>query len=374
MQNNDEFWRASRNVTLVGSAIDGLLGIAKIIVGGFAHSHSLVADGVHSLSDLVSDFMVLAITRFSRSSPDEGHPYGHARFETLATVVLGGFLFAVAAGLAYENITRFLSDEALPIPTWPALIVAAISIASKEWIFHYTKRVAITWKSDLLLANAWHSRSDAFSSIIVFIGVAGSMWGIVWMDVAAALIVAAIIAKIAFNFIWDNVRQLVDEGLSVKDQKKIKQLAREVEGVINVHDLRSRLMGADAYIEVHIEVDPWISVSEGHYIGNVVCERIRKHMPAVSDIVFHIDTEHKDGPKHSPLPSRATFIESLKDKQPTLWQLLKEQKSQLHFINDKLSVDVFCRDVSAEQLAQANQEANILLKQKNWLEKINLWT
>ncbi len=372
VEDNGEFWRASRNVTLIGAVLDGLLGIAKIVVGGIAHSHSLIADGVHSLSDLFTDFMVLGITRVSRSSPDSDHPYGHARFETLATVLLGCVLFFVAAALAYENTLRFLSNESLYIPTWPALVVAALSIASKEWIFRYTRDVAHQYESDLLLANAWHSRSDAFSSIVVLIGVAGSMLGVVWMDVVAALLVAIIIAKIAIKFIWDNVRQLVDEGLSIKDQRKIKDLARGVEGVINVHDLRSRLMGKDAYIEVHIQVDPWVSVSEGHFIGHQVCSKIHEHMPKVHDIVFHVDTEHKDTDSHPPLPTRSKLLEALNTTQ-VLHTLLKNNKFQLHYVDDKITLDIFAPELSEDKLALGKQEASEQLKLHAWLANITIW-
>lgn len=372
-EDDQTFWKASRNVTLIGAVLDAALGLLKIVVGVIANSYSLIADGVHSLSDLASDFLVLAITRFSRSSPDSDHPYGHARFETLATVLLGCMLFAVAGAIAYENLLRFINHETLLVPAWPALVVAALSIASKEWIYRYTARVAREYKSDLLLANAWHSRSDAFSSIVVFIGVAGAMLGVVWMDVVAALAVAAIIAKIAISFIWQNLRQLVDEGLSVPDQKKIIALAKEVEGVVNVHDLRSRLMGSDAYIEIHIEVDAWISVSEGHFIGNCVCKKIRKHMPDVTDIVFHIDIEHKEHDGLTQLPTRHTIIEILKEAIPELSTVAQLEKTKLHYVNKKVLIEVFAPTADENKLADCMSKANALGKQHAWLQHIQFW-
>ena len=370
--NKPDFVKAAREVTLIGAALDALLGLAKILVGSIANSYSLVADGVHSLSDLASDFMVLAITRFSRSSPDSDHPYGHARFETLATVLLGCMLLAVAVALAYENILRFLDTESLPIPTWPALIIALISIASKEWIYRYTANVAKEYKSDLLLANAWHSRSDALSSIVVFIGVLGSMLGVVWMDVLAALVVAAIIAKIAIGFILQNLRQLVDEGLSVPEQKQIIALAKEVEGVVNVHDLRSRLMGSDAYIEIHIEVDAWISVSEGHYIGNCVCKKIRKHMPDVTDIVFHIDIEHKEHDSFTELPTRNEIIAILESAIPKLAAIAQLEKTTLHYVNKKVFIELFMPTADENTLTECTNKATALCKQHKWLQDISI--
>ena len=370
---NKEFWRASRNVTLIGSALDISLGVVKIIVGVFAHSYSLIADGIHSLSDLASDFLVLGITRFSRSSPDSDHPYGHARFETLATVLLGGMLLAVAVALAYESLVLFFQQKEVLLPTWPALVVAAISIASKEWIYRYTAKVAKEYKSDLLLANAWHSRSDAFSSIVVFVGVAGAMFGITWMDLAAALAVAAIIAKIALNFIWQNLRQLVDEGLPVNDQKKIIALAREVEGVLDVHDLRSRLMGSDAYIEIHIQVDAWISVSEGHFIGNCVCKKIRKHMPDVADIVFHVDIEHEDADNLSHLPTRTEIFQILEASMPDISTLAQLDQTTLHYVNRKVVIEIFASECDTTKIAEFKAQADKLCEQYAWLSTIQFW-
>lgn len=367
------FWRASRNVTLIGAVLDAALGVLKIFVGTFAHSYSLIADGIHSLSDLATDFIVLVITRFSRSSPDSDHPYGHARFETLATVLLGFLLFAVAVALAWDNLQRFLRNEELPIPAWPALVVAALSIGSKEWIYRYTARVAKQYKSDLLLANAWHSRSDALSSIVVLIGVAGAMMGIVWMDLVAALVVAAIIAKIAITFIWNNLRQLVDEGIPVPDQKKILALAREVEGVLDVHDLRSRLMGSEVFLEIHIQVNPWISVSEGHYIGNRVSKNIRKHMPDVADIVFHIDIEDKHEANLSHLPTRSEVLQTLSASLPGFAESADLAKTKLHYIKKQIAVEVFLPDCNDATAAKFRKQTASLLEQNSWLASIHFW-
>lgn len=368
-----EFWQASRDVTLIGAVLDAGLGLLKIVVGVFAQSYSLIADGIHSLSDLATDFIVLVITRFSRSSPDSDHPYGHARFETLATVLLGFILFAVAAALAYDNLKRFLLSTELPIPAWPALIAAALSIASKEWIYRYTARVAKLYKSDLLLANAWHSRSDAFSSIVVLIGVAGAMLGIVWMDVVAALVVAVIIAKIAIDFIWKNLRQLVDEGLPVPDQKKIRTLARETEGVLDVHDLRSRMMGSEVFIELHIQVNPWISVSEGHYIGNRVSKNLRKHMPDIGDIVFHIDIEDKHEANLSFLPSRAEVLTALTAALPELQTLAQLDKTRLHYVKKHIVVEIYVPDCDETKFAEFRAKTDALLAEHTWLASVQFW-
>ncbi len=169
-------------VTLVGSVIDALLGAMKIIVGYVAHSHALVVDGVHSLSDLLTDLGVVLVSRYSGEDPDESHPYGHGRFETFGTVVLGSFLVFVALALFYDNAQRLWNKDELLVPTWPALCVAFISIVSKEWVFRYTKKIGEEINSKLIIANAWHSRTDMFSSIVVLVGVAGAMMGWLWLD------------------------------------------------------------------------------------------------------------------------------------------------------------------------------------------------
>jgi cation diffusion facilitator family transporter len=164
MQNDlDSRRKEAEKVTLIGSAVDLFLGVTKIVVGFFANSAALIADGVHSLSDLATDFMVIAVLRISHQEPDEDHPWGHGRFETVGTTALGVVLILVGLGMAYELISNLFSGVAAEVPTWPALVVAAISIISKEWIFRYSLAVGKRLKSELLIANAWHSRTDALS-------------------------------------------------------------------------------------------------------------------------------------------------------------------------------------------------------------------
>jgi len=370
---SSDFVKASRKVTLIGALLDAVLGLSKIFGGIATHSYSLVADGIHSLSDLASDFMVLIITSFSRNSPDSDHPYGHARFETLATVLLGCLLLAVAVTLAYENSMRFLRAENLLIPSWPALLIALISIASKEWIYRYTARVAKDYQSDLLLANAWHSRTDALSSLVVFIGVAGSMMGIVWMDLLAALLVAVIIGRIAIIFIWRNVQQLVDTGLPKEKLGEIVKLARSVEGVLNVHDLRTRSMGSEAFIEIHIQVNPWLSASEGHFIGNQVSKAILQQVSGIGDIVFHIDTEHEDHDDFANLPSRSAITHLLKTSLPDIEQHAQLEKTKLHYLNGAIAIEVLLSTNNQEYFCLAQQKAKEMVEKHAWLSSIHLW-
>jgi cation diffusion facilitator family transporter len=179
----DRRYREVRKVTLIGAVVDLVLGVVKIVVGYAASSQALIADGVHSLSDLATDFLVLFAAKHSHREADAEHPYGHGRIETVATVALGVALLAVAAGICYEAVARFLETETLPHPGALALVIALLSVASKEAIYQYTVRVARRLRSNMLHANAWHSRTDAISSIVVVIGVGGAMrWGTrTWM-------------------------------------------------------------------------------------------------------------------------------------------------------------------------------------------------
>ena len=177
LDKDDARYREVRKVTLIGSVVDLLLAVAKLVIGYVGQSQVLIADGIHSLSDLVTDFMVLFAFKHSHRDADEDHPYGHGRIETLMTVILGAALILVGIGIAWDAMRRLFEPELLLHPSGIVLVVAAISIVSKEAIYHYTLAAARKFRSALLRANAWHSRSDAISSIIVFIGVLGAMAG-----------------------------------------------------------------------------------------------------------------------------------------------------------------------------------------------------
>jgi cation diffusion facilitator family transporter len=278
-------------VTLIGSVLDLALGIAKIIVGIVGQSQALIADGIHSLSDLGTDIVVIYAARHAGREADEDHPYGHARIETAATVALGVALVVVAAGIAFDAGTRLFAPERLLHPGWLALVVAGISVVSKEAIYQYTMVYARKHRSAMLRANAWHSRSDAISSIIVIIGVVGSMMGLAYLDALAAIGVALMIIKIGWDLIWHSLRELVDTGLEHERVEDIRHAILSVDGVIALHNLRTRRMGSDALADVHIQVNPSISVSEGHQISEAVRKRLIQEIEELNDVTVHIDTE-----------------------------------------------------------------------------------
>ncbi|MCF7971244.1 MAG: cation diffusion facilitator family transporter [Methylococcaceae bacterium] len=283
--------KLKNRVTVVGALINVFLTIIKIGFGILGQSAALIADGVHSLSDLASDMLVLIAVKLGAREADHDHPYGHRRFETIATVVLGLGLVAIALGIAWDVFGRVLNPERMLIPQASALGIAAISILANEWLYQYTQRVAVVTRSKLLMANAWHHRSDAISSIVVLIGVAGSLLGYLWADSAAAVLVAVMVAKIGINLVSDSIKELVDTGLPKALVEEIRSQIIAIDGVKNIHLLRTRLMGEDALVDAHIVVNSRITVSEGHMIADVVRDVLIEKFDDVQDVLVHVDPE-----------------------------------------------------------------------------------
>jgi len=334
-------YREVRKVTLVGSALDLVLSIAKIVVGYIGQSQALIADGIHSLSDLLTDFMVLFAFKHSSRDADEDHPYGHGRIETLMTVALGLALILVSVGIAWDAARRLFEPDLLLQPSWIVLVVAAISIVSKEAIYHYTMAAARKYKSALLRANAWHSRTDAISSIIVFVGVMGAMAGLNYLDAIAAIGVALLIAKIGWDLGWHSIRELIDTGLDSEEVERIRKIIAEVEGVRSLHMLRTRKMGADALVDVHIQVDSYLSVSEGHQISETVRHKLVSNIEDISDVTVHIDPEDDEFAATScQLPLREQIMVRLN----ALWRAAgvadQVQSVTLHYLEGFIHVDV----------------------------------
>lgn len=338
----DARYREVRKVTVVGGVVDLLLGIVKIVVGMTGNSQALLADGVHSLSDLATDFLVLFAAKHSHREADEEHPYGHGRIETVATVILGVALALVAIGICYDALHRMREPDLLGHPGMLALLVALVSVASKEIIYHYTVRAARRLRSNMLHANAWHSRSDAISSVVVVIGVAGTMYGFTYLDAIAAAAVGLMIAKIGWDLLWKSLQELIDTSLEEDKVAAIRSAILGVAGVRALHMLRTRRSGSDALVDVHILVDPGLSVSEGHMIGEHVRTRLIGEMDDVSDVTVHIDPE--DDEVASPcngLPLRDEIMRSLEKRWEKLDPVPDIEKVVLHYLDGKVHVDIF---------------------------------
>lgn len=280
-----------RQVTIVAALINFFLSVIKIGFGIIGQSTALIADGIHSLSDLLSDTFVLVAIILGSRAADHDHPYGHRRFETIATVVLGIGLLLVGGGIAWDAIEQLLNPERLKVPKYETLAIATISILANEWLFHYTRRVANQTRSKLLLANAWHHRSDALSSVVVLIGIAAVLYGNRSADAVAAIIVSLMVAKIGMTLVLESLKELVDTSLPDTFVNKIRAVILHTEGVHGIHLLRTRHMGEDAFVDAHIVVNPRISVSEGHRIGDQVRDNLMVHFDDITDVLVHIDAE-----------------------------------------------------------------------------------
>ncbi|MEH6652421.1 MAG: cation diffusion facilitator family transporter [Motiliproteus sp.] len=380
----DDKRRYAIRVTWVGAILDAILGVAKILVGVLYASHALVADGIHSLSDLVTDFMVVVIVNFSHAEPDEAHPYGHERFETLGTVALGFLLVAVAGAMAYESTLNLFAGDTATIPGWPALVIAFISLIAKEWAFRYTLAAGQKIKSDLLIANAWHSRTDAYSSVVVFIGIGGAMLGLPWLDSLAAVGVAIFVAKIGWDLSWKSLQELVDTALPQSELQAFTEVAKTVEGVVDVHSFKSRKMGSKQLLELHLQVSPYISASEGHYIGDTVVMRLLKEFPSIGNIIFHIDTEDDDDPVMCQLlPLRSEVKQVIDTALQQVAPQLQRSRLNLHYINGKIEIDLYVEQASGgESLSHTDSNGhpslttslNQQLNNHSWFRRLTIWT
>ncbi len=335
------YYQETKRVTLVGAIVNLLLAAIKIIIGYSGHSQALVADGLHSLSDLLSDFLVVFAAKIGHKQPDADHPYGHARIETAISVVLGLLLFLVAIGIAIDAIDNLLHSTQSVVPESITLFIALLSVLSKEALYHYTMFSAKKFRSRLLKVNAWHHRSDAFSSIIVLLGIAASLLGYVYLDAIAALIVAFMITKIAWEIAWNSILELVDTGLSEEQIALIRQHIQAVDGVVSVHMLRTRRMGADTLVDAHIQVDAYLSVSEGHHISEQVQTLLMSEIEDISEVLVHIDPENDE--EKAPclhLPTRKQLLYKIEP----LWKhhplRSKIKYIILHYINGKITMQL----------------------------------
>lgn len=367
--------KEAHKVTLIGAALDAVLGVLKIIIGWLSNSHALIADGIHSLSDLLTDALVIVVTHYGRQEPDKDHPYGHARYETMGTLILGSLLIAVAGAISYDSLMRFWDTQNLAAPGWPALAVAAASILGKEWIFHYTMRVARKIKSDLLVANAWHSRSDALSSIVVFIGIGGTMLGVQWLDQVAALIVGLMVAHIGWKLVSASMKELVDTALPEEETEEILKQAKSLNSVRAIHSLRTRKMGSQVFLDIHIEVNPRISVSEGHQIGVQVTQLIREHHPEVHDITFHIDAEDDSEDRLPPLEALLPLREEVIIRLEHCWAALplefNSNQLVLHYLNNRIDIDLYLPECLPKTLSEAVLKQH--LEAEGWLGRLRVW-
>ncbi len=334
-----ERFAAARKSTWVSIWINVLLTVLQLVIGFFGRSQALMADGLHSLSDLLSDFMVLFANRHGNRHADANHPYGHARIETAATLILGvtlavlGVLLLVAAGMRLQNPQNIQAVH--PMTLW----VALLTLISKEGLFRYLMAVAKRVRSQLLVANAWHSRSDAASSLVVVVGIGGNLLGYTFLDLVAAAVVGVMIAHMGGRFALEALAELVDTGLSEEEVETIRNTLLATPGVRGLHELRTRKMADNALVDAHIIVDPKISVSEGHYIAEIARQSVLSHHH-VMDVMVHIDPEDDLQAKpNAHLPNREAVLDHLAKKMGG--QLPRSRHTVLHYLDGKIDAELF---------------------------------
>jgi cation diffusion facilitator family transporter len=333
--------REAQRATWVSIAVNVVLTVFQIAVGLFAHAQSLVADGMHTLSDLLGDFMVMYASRHGANPADERHPYGHGRYETAASMALGLVLAGVGGGFLLTAALRLQSLETLPELHQAALWMALLTLAGKEGLFRYVLAVAQRLRSPMLVANAWHARADAASSLVVAVGIGGSLLGYRFLEPLAAALVGFMILRMGAMLAYEALRELIDTGVDPDEVAKIRDTVTGTCGVLDVHELRTRRMAHRVLVDAHVRVDPRISVSEGHRIAELVRSRVRAGHPDVLDVLVHVDTEEDQlgSSGRVVLPGRTALVEEIAE-------ILGHDVPQaapavFHYVGDRIEAEVF---------------------------------
>ncbi|MFY7697806.1 MAG: cation diffusion facilitator family transporter [Legionella sp.] len=360
MKRQQRYFEAKR-VTMIGGGVNVLLGFTKLIGGLLFNSHALVADGLHSFSDLLSDIMVIFASKIGSQDADHSHPYGHQRIETAATLLLALLLILAGIGIVWDSVYQVMYAIVVA-PDWLTIPIAVLSIVANEILFHYTELAGRRIDSDLLVANAWHHRADAASSLIVLLGLLGSLAGFSYLDGIAAIIVGLLIIHMGWSYGWNSVQELVDSAIAPQTLTLIKETILNTDGVIKIHQLRSRMMGRDIFIDVHIQVAPFISVSEGHLIAQQVHHELLITVAQLKDVTVHVDPE--DDELCSPslnLPSRAQLEQLFFYP----WQKMYPHIHSwvIHYLDGKISIDLACYAIPKNHQQLRAQIDNDLLKQ-----------
>lgn len=283
------------SITLKGSAVNAVLIILKFIAGILGRSSAMVADAVHSLSDFVSDVIVLIFVKIAGKPRDKGHEYGHGKYETLATMIIGVLLIGAGIGLMINgtmDVIRSINGEALERPSMLALIVAVVSILSKEWLYRYTLKVGNHVNSPAVIANAWHHRSDAVSSLGTLIGISGAMFlGERWriLDPIAAIVVSFLIIKSGYDIVKPCISELLEASLPEDKQNEIIRLVTGVPGIKYVHNLRTRRIGNGIAVDLHAKMDGSITLAEAHDKATKAENKIKEAFGDNSIINIHME-------------------------------------------------------------------------------------
>lgn len=355
--------RGIQRATLVAILTNSLLTIGQVVIGLFAGAFSLVADAAHTLSDLVTDLLILLAGRHSADPADTNHPYGHGRIETVTTLVLGAVLGAVGVGFLWSSGIRLQDIEALPVLHPAALVMALLTLAAKEGLFRYTLAAARRLNAPMLEANAWHARSDAASSLVVAAGIGGSLAGYPFLEPLAAAVVGFLILHMGLRLAWKSIGELIDTGLPEEELERLRATIRETPGVIGLHDMRTRRMADRVLCDAHVQVDPRLTVSEGHRVSDAVYLRVRAAHPEVRDVLVHIDPED-DGELQvvppGPLPERVEILARMRELLGPAFA--EPRRVQIHYLGQRVEVEIILPSAPAAEALEMLQS-----RRKAWL-------
>jgi cation diffusion facilitator family transporter len=330
-----------RRITWISILVNLVLTAMQIAIGWVAHSQALIADAMHTLSDIVADAFVLYANRKGAEAADADHPYGHGRYETAASLVLGMLLAATGTGILLAAAERLSNIGNLPPVGIMALWAALVTLIAKEGLFRYMLAIAESLRSPMLVANAWHARADALSSLVVAAGIGGALLGFTFADAVAAIVVGAMIVRAGLRFAWEAMQELMDAGLAPEEVAAIRQTIEGTPGVVDLHDLRTRRMAHQVLVDAHVQVNPRISVSEGHRIAEQSRKRVLAGHEDVLDVLVHIDAEDDLLPPADvvTLPDRAELLRHLDD---LLGETLPGgQRVVFHYLGNRVEAEVF---------------------------------
>lgn len=368
MTRTHEEQRQARRSTWISVWVNVFLAAAQVVIGVFARSQALIADGLHSLSDLVADGVVLFAARHSHAEADAEHPYGHARFETAASLAIGLILVATGVGMVWTAGVKLHEGQNLGAVHPLALVAALITLVAKEGLFRYMRRIGEQLKSSMLIANAWHARADAASSLVVALGIAANLLGYHSMDAVAAVIVGFMIVKAGWDFSVDAFHSLTDHALDPEEIERIRRTVQAIDGVLDVHNLRTRRMGDWAVIDMHVEVGTHLSVSEGHYIAEQISAQV-KSAHRVAECTVHID------PGTVRHLARVLALPPRDRVQARVQELLREAPAalRLHYLEGGLEVEIeLARPHTPDELSRLQLELQTALANLGPLARVTV--
>ena len=348
-----------------------LLACTQVLVGWLGHSQALLADGLHSLSDLISDFVVLAAAKSARVKADDNHPYGHGRFENAASLLLGLIMIGVGVGMVIAAAERLQAPTSIPTVLPMTLGVALLTLATKEILFRYMLAVGQRLRSSMLVANAWHARSDAAASLVAAIGILCNLLGIALADALAAAVVGCMIARMGGKFALRAISDLTDHALAPEEVEAIRTTLTSIPGVEDVHALRTRKMADDAVVDAHVRVASHLTVSEGHRIAESARAAVITTHRAL-DALIHIDPEddaNADG--LIALPSRETILALLDSE---VGPVVGDARVLLHYLECAVEIDLlFPLGYDRTRLESVAPALNTFKSRHDWVRGIRLF-